>query len=356
MVTDVEQALDEVELKHDGTDGGTLVANGEGNITAKQVDINIQVSARKWHFFCFPFDIELDSIHYDGDYVWRQYDGAARGRREGGWQDLAEGTTRLEQGRGYIFWGTAAGTLSLRVANPDLSPTDKQTSIFRYESDVASDANWNFVGNPYTSYYNIDETSYSAPITVWTGSGYEAYRPGDDDYEFSPYQAFFVQTPRDAESIDFVASACGTYEDAQASIAAAKARRIGWRIDRSRHIINLEATAVGDSTYTDKTRIVLNERQSEAYEQECDAAKFFSTERAIDLFTLGADGTQYSINERPLADGRIDVGISVNRDGTYRLSASRMDQHMWLVDNQTGDIHDLAAAPYEFTASKGIGA
>ena len=189
--------------------------------------------------------------------------------------------------------------------------------------------------------------------TVWTNNGYEAYRPGDDDYEFYPYQAFFVQTPDDAESIEFKADARETYEGAQETLSNARVRRARAKKDPSRLFVNLELTADGDSTYTDKTRVVFNNVKSLDYENNCDAAKFLSESRAIQIYTVGNNGTQYSINERPIDNGTVEMGITVKTAGKFVLTATRMDLNMTLVDNEMKCTHDLTESPYEFTADEG---
>ena len=356
VVDSVKQVLDVVELKSDGTDGASLIASGTGNIVASKLTININVTAYRWHFFSFPFDVPLDSIHYDGEYVWRQYDGQARSRREGGWQDLATGTTTLSKGRGYIFQGTMTGSLSFTIDNPDLTAQDETTGLFTHESDNVQDANWNFVGNPYTSYYNIDETTYSAPITIWTGSAYEAYRPGDDDYDLAPYQAFFVQTPEDANEISFSADGRESYEDkeaAQSGRLAARRVRARNQAASGRLFINLEITADGESSYADKTRVVFNNSKSMDYELSCDAAKFFSDESTIELYSLDSNGAKYSINERPVGDGNVNLGIKVNVAGTYTIGAVRMDTPVLLYDKKLNVTHDLSEGGYAFWAEEG---
>ena len=355
VVSDIEQVLDEVELKSDGTDGASLIASGEGNIKASKLIININVSAYRWHFFCFPFDVPLDSIHYEGDFVWRKYDGQARSRREGGWQDLAAGTTMLSKGVGYIFQGTESGSLSFTIDDPDLTAKDETTDVFTYSSANAQDANWNFIGNPYIAYYNIDETTYSSPITVWTGYGYEAYRPGDDDYDLAPYQAFFVQTSSGIDNISFNADGRETYEDYTEMKGIRAARRANSRnsANSGRLFINLEVTAYGDSSYTDKTRVVFNNNTSMDYEQNCDAAKFFSESRSIELYSYDSNNAKYSINERPVGDGNVELGIVVNVAGDYTIDAVRMDTPVLLVDKELNLTHDLSEGGYTFSAPKG---
>lgn len=354
IVNDKEQQeLDEIQLKSDGTNGATLIPENTGNIKAKKVDITIKVKGNKWHFFCFPFDVPLSGMAYEGEYVWRRYDGAKRSRREGGWQNLAAGTTTLEAGRGYIFQGTADGELTLSIDNPEITASDVKTGLEVYPSDNSQDASWNFVGNPYVSYYSIDATTYSSPITIWNGTGYEAYRPGDDDYMFHPYQAFFVQTPVDASEIGFDATARESFEQSQTSLAAAKVRRAARKMNVNRLLANLELFAAGDTTYMDKTRIVFNDKENMEYDAVSDAAKFMSSERAAEFYTLDSKNVQYAINERPMAGGDVRMGFIANKTGEYRIAQSRSDVEMLLVDHQEGITHNLGTGAYTFSSGAG---
>lgn len=352
---DVKQNIDNIEMKSDGGgNSATVIPEKETSIQAKHAQITVNVTGNQWHFFCFPFDIPLDSVQYQGDYVWRQYDGAARSRREGGWQNLPANETTLHAGRGYIFQGTNSGELKMAVDNPEFSANDVKTGLEVHPSEKAADASWNFVGNPYTSYYNIDSLTYEAPITVWTGNGYEAYRPGDDDYSFAPYTAFFVQTPEENQELGFGAGGRQTKEGAEQQVQEAKARRARRAANPARTLINLTIahTDAEEDGYIDRTRIVFNEQKSMGYEASCDAAKFFSAERAVEIFTTDSEGNKYAINERPVADGKVALGISCHKAGTYRLTALNMGNGLYLQDAKTGEIHSLEE-PCELVLDKG---
>lgn len=352
---DVKQNIDNIEMKSDGGgNSATVIPEKETSIQAKHAQITVNVTSNQWHFFCFPFDIPLDSIQYQGDYVWRQYDGAARSRREGGWQNLPANETTLHAGRGYIFQGTNSGELKMAVDNPEFSANDVKTGLEVHPSEKAADASWNFVGNPYTSYYNIDSLAYEAPITVWTGNGYEAYRPGDDDYSFAPYTAFFVQTPEENQELGFGAGGRQTKEGAEQQVQEAKARRARRAANPARTLINLTIahTDAEEDSYIDRTRIVFNEQKSTGYEASCDAAKFFSAERAVEIFTTDGEGNKYAINERPVADGKVALGISCHKAGTYRLTALSMGNSLYLQDAKTGEMHSLEE-PCELMLDKG---
>lgn len=352
---DVKQNIDNIEMKSDGGgNSATVIPEKETSIQAKHAQITVNVTGNQWHFFCFPFDIPLDSVQYQGDYVWRQYDGAARSRREGGWQNLPANETTLHAGRGYIFQGTNSGELKMAVDNPEFSANDVKTGLEVHPSEKAADASWNFVGNPYTSYYNIDSLAYEAPITVWTGNGYEAYRPGDDDYSFAPYTAFFVQTPEENQELGFGAGGRQTKEGAEQQVQEAKARRARRAANPARTLINLTIahTDAEEDGYIDRTRIVFNEQKSTGYEASCDAAKFFSAERAVEIFTTDGEGNKYAINERPVADGKVALGISCHKAGTYRLTALNMGNGLYLQDAKTGEMHSLEE-PCELMLDKG---
>lgn len=352
---DVKQNIDNIEMKSDGEgNSATVIPEKETSIQAKHAQITVNVTGNQWHFFCFPFDIPLDSVQYQGDYVWRQYDGAARSRREGGWQNLPANETTLHAGRGYIFQGTNSGELKMAVDNPEFSANDVKTGLEVHPSEKAADASWNFVGNPYTSYYNIDSLAYEAPITVWTGNGYEAYRPGDDDYSFAPYTAFFVQTPEENHELGFGAGGRQTKEGAEQQVQEAKARRARRAANPARTLINLTIahTDAEEDGYIDRTRIVFNEQKSMGYESSCDAAKFFSAERAVEIFTTDGEGNKYAINERPVADGKVALGISCHKAGTYRLTALSIGNGLYLQDAKTGETHSLEE-PCELMLDKG---
>lgn len=352
---DVKQNINNIEMKSDGGgNSATVIPEKETSIQAKHAQITVNVTGNQWHFFCFPFDIPLDSIQYQGDYVWRQYDGAARSRREGGWQNLPANETTLHAGRGYIFQGTNSGELKMAVDKPEFSANDVKTGLEVHPSEKAADASWNFVGNPYTSYYNIDSLAYEAPITVWTGNGYEAYRPGDDDYSFAPYTAFFVQTPEENQELGFGAGGRQTKEGAEQQMQEAKARRARRTANSARTLINLTIahTDAEENGYIDRTRIVFNEQKSMGYESSCDAAKFFSAERAVEIFTTDGEGNKYAINERPVADGKVALGISCHKAGTYRLTALSMGKGLYLQDAKTGEMHSLEE-PCELVLDKG---
>lgn len=329
---------------------GTIIANG--NVDASKFHIDIDVTSNYWYFLSFPFDVKLSDIAAPGQFVFRKYDGATRASQgAGGWKDLDASDKWLHRGTGYIFQSAESGKLTLTVVKEKfgkLEAEDVQETLGTFASSNEQNASWNFVGNPHTSYFDMDDLGYNAPITYWNGMSYEAVRPGDDNYVFKPFQAFFVQKPKDVNEMEFGAEFRLTQTDSQKRSSDNKAKRLAKGVDFNRQMVNL---TLSDGTYTDKTRVVFNEDKTQRYELDCDAAKFESSTVVPQLYTLEANNVKFAINERPL--GSVNLGFEVQKAGDYTISAIRMDSPMLLKDNLTDAIVDLSTSDYHFTSEAG---
>ena len=329
---------------------GTIIANG--NVDASKFHIDIDVTSNYWYFLSFPFDVKLSDIAAPGQFVFRKYDGATRASQgAGGWKDLDATDKWLHRGTGYIFQSAESGKLTLPVVKEKfgkLEAEDVQETLGTFASSNEQNASWNFVGNPHTSYFDMDDLGYNAPITYWNGMSYEAVRPGDDNYVFKPFQAFFVQKPQNVNEMEFGAEFRLTQTGSQKRSSDNKAKRLAKGIDINRQMVNL---TLSDGTHTDKTRVVFNEDKTQRYELDCDAAKFESSTSVPQLYTLEANNVKYAINERPL--GSVSLGFEVQKAGDYTISAIRMDSPMLLKDNLTDATVDLSTSDYHFTSETG---
>lgn len=111
---------------------------------------------------------------------------------------------------------------------------------------------------------------------------------------------------------------------------------------------------IGTATETiDKTRVVFNEKSSLDYEIGSDASKMISNTASYQIYTLDSKGTQYSINERPVDNGEVPVGIIVKEAGTVTISATRLDCSIALIDKQLGITRNLETGFYTFTSVAG---
>lgn len=349
---DDDQNLGDLNVNSEGDTGtgGSVIA--DDNINANWLQFKIEVNGNKWYFFSFPFNIKLSDIVLDtkqggpGEFVFRYYDGAERANNgKGGWKNLPVATEELQKGQGYIFQCNKKGTLILKVQNPSFKAQNESLALADYEAASAQDAGWNFIGNPYISYYDINDTEYTAPITIWNGTSYEAIRPADDEYHFHPFQAFFVQKPGTVDEMTFDKDDRTTYLKSKEKVVAA--RGMTRAVDESRQRIEL---TIADTDVKDKTRIVFNQEASVNYETACDAAKFMSTEDVPQIYSLDNE-SKYAINERPIGD--VKLGYVAKTAGTFKIGAKRMDTVVMLYDQVKNETFDLTTGDYAFDTEAG---
>ena len=350
----VNQELGDVDIEHNGSDGGSIIVGGEGCVNADELHFHINVQGGRWYFFCFPFDVRREDIvlQNGAEWVFRYYDGEERAKNgKGGWKNVtSDGNgNHLKAATGYIFQCSKDDVLILTAKNQKIKQEKKYNELVEHITQNAHDASWNFVGNPYLSYYEVTSDDYSAPITVWDGSKYIAIRPGDDDYQLAPFEAFFVQKPEGVANVDYSPERQMTYHQSQEAAAKARARRRTMPVDPARLLVNI---TLSNGTDTDQTRVVFNNDAALGYEATCDAAKF-STAGVPQLYTVDSRAVKYAINERPAEEGIVTMGYTAPAEGNYTLAAPRMDTPIVVKDNLTGTIHDFSDGDYTFMTQAG---
>ena len=347
---DKDQTADDIHLKADASNWATIIA--KANVDAKRIFIDITIAANRWHFFCFPFDIKRSNIKCDGNFVFRYYDGKVRAEKgKGGWTDLPATEEYLKAGKGYIFQASTSCTLSIMIEKEKFGKLPNVRFDCNLEANASTneqDASWNFVGNPFTSFFDLNDMGYNAPVTRWNGEGYEAVRPGDDDYIFHPYEAFFVQRPTGSSSIEFDPEHRMTQIGSNNRKTENAKKAMKRQLNPERLLVNL---AISDGKNADKTRVVFNQAKSNKYEMDCDAAKFESTTSAVQLYSIEAQGGKMTINERP--QGSVQLGFTAKAAGDYTISAERMDQPVLLKDNLMNITYDLSNGDYSFSSEAG---
>ena len=354
------QELSTIELQHNGKDGASIigasgsVTDGASNLTAKSMNVNISVEGNRWYFFCFPFNVDKDSIACTSEYAIYSYDGLKRAGTGSGWDKLSD-FTALQKGLGYIFQASKTGVLTIHVNKDYLNFTAQNESelLHTYESTDVANASWNFLGNPFISYYDIKDLSkeYDSPIVVWNGRGYDVWKPGDDDYQLKPFEAFFVQKTNTKSVVNFMPESRISYNQGlERKAQLAKQRAVmGTPISVDRQLVNI--TIMDKDSVTDRTRIVYSTKASMDYEIGVDASKFHA-DGVPQIYTLNGTA-KYAINERPMGGDDIKLGYIAPKAGVYTLSVPRQDAEIEIYDNVAQAVVDFTFGDYMFESKAG---
>lgn len=327
------------------SDPGRLLNTCE-NMTADAVTTNFTVDANKWYFFTPLYDVALADIEVSNNasYVFRYYDAQNRAVNgaSGSWKNVD--TDKLLGGQGYIFHCNTACTITFRAdANGQkvlFGTKDVTRLLTANEAESTANRSWNYVGNPYPCYYDIFYMDFTAPITVWNGSTYQAYSIADDDFVLRPMQSFFVQKPDAVDQIVFHKEGRQLTTDI---VHAAGSRAVK---ASNRHVFNIQ---IENDEQNDMTRVVINNEASTDYELSCDAAKFMSFESSVpQIYTIDSDGNNYAINERPLDNGKVKLAYYAGQEGYYTISALRADGQVILYDAELNKTIDLTQEGYVF--------
>lgn len=338
-------------------------------MTAESVHVTMYPRSNEWVFISLPFDVRVEDIKscMDGttSFVIRRYSGFNRAEGESGstWQTVGNGDI-LKTGEGYILQAVRyidnsrqgnVGLVFTAVDNENKNnlfmTTDAKVALNEYPAELIQNRGWNLVGNPYPCYYDSRFMDFEAPVTVWDISynTYRVYSPLDDSYIFTPGEAFFVQCPGGGLDIRFDKDGRQLTRDVRELSSPSRSAVQG----ATRTVVNL--SLCGESG-TDATRVVLNDLAARAYEPSRDAAKFFSPEAAVpQLYTIEGD-VEHAINERPLSNGEVALGIIIGVPGSYtiKLDSDIHGYKVMLDDLTEGESVRLDGTDgYTFIADKG---
>ena len=340
---DTEQQFNNFEIDYNSS----MLSNCKKVTVNGDATVWYNTSANKWYFISLPFDVKVSDIVIETEGVRnaiRYYDGAHRATfgPTGSWTKF-EADAVIPAGTGFIYQTSKDTWNGFKAVDNDMKQNIVSVNEFTKKLDVnasetKSNAGWNLVGNPYQCYYNTHKLNFIAPITVWNVSNktYSAYSITDDDYALAPNEAFFVQCdagyptigfPIDGRQLDNIIVEQNAVKDRMATAS-------------SRQFIDLTFT---DGQTTDQTRIVINPVAKMDYETSYDAGKFMSMDTDVpQIYTLGADGVQYAINERPLGNAEVGLGLYAGKTGTYTLALKRSTAgQVYLKDNESGEVTEI---------------
>ena len=336
--------------------------------------------------FTPPFDVRVSDItkrHDSQPLLVRRYDGEARARGDFDhtWVNL-QADDILRAGEGYaLYTGYSPvkndlGRWTLDTYTPlTLKPLasgknyvfetgDITVPLKHYTGEFAHNSGWNLVGIPYSSYFDLRGIDYDGPVlltygTRWTNQMFRAVSPLDDQYVFIPLSAIFVQAPEGMGSLTFLQQRRqhnSTYIKDEEPNSARALRRADQRRQRVVYDATVWRQSGQDGLAT--TRFVINPAATLRYDIGRDAPCVAPDSVPALLYTQ-AGGVAYAINERPLADGIVRLGLQVAEAGSYTLSLRVRGEtfpaglDVWLIDNEEHIRTLISQEAYTFTATAG---
>lgn len=308
-------------------------------------------SYRNWNYVCMPFDVKRSDIKMlsNSGIAVRYYDSESRATNgaSGNWKDVPADSV-LHMGKGYIFRTSE----SVFVEFPATEETHNAifrseavtTPLVQYAAVESANAGWNFVGNPYTCFYDIYYMDFAAPITVWniSNSTYSAYSAADDEFVLMPSQAFFVQKPSLVDAITF--QPAGRQINKTIDHSALAMRRAARSKQVQRKLVDVALTC---ADRTDRTRVVVNANASDDFCADNDAVKMMAYEGTPQIYTIaGAD--QLAVNEGAHLGGSVALGMYLPADDAYTIAVDRDELGVKLLDYGVE-----VEMPYTFSAAEG---
>lgn len=318
-------------------------------MTAASVKVNHYLAKNYWYYITMPFDVKRsDIIISKGAVAVRYYDADSRAQNGAGnnWKDVADDAI-LREGQGYIFCASDDSwcqfTASDDTRNHIFKSHDVTLTLQEHASSVSNDANWNLVGNPYPSFFDIYYMDYTAPITLWDTDNrtFTAKSVADDQVALRPFQAFFVQKPTLISELTFRTDGRQATKTIDRSAAAP---RLAPAV-ATRHFVEL---AITDGSTTDLTRVVVNSAASDDFCADNDATKMMADGTTPQIYTH-ASGDIYAINEGAHQSGSVKVGVQIAHSGTYTITMPRNDVRARLYDYGVE-----VELPYTFAADEGV--
>ncbi len=308
-------------------------------------------SYRNWNYVCMPFDVKRSDIKMlsNSGIAVRYYDSESRATNgaSGNWKDVPADSV-LHMGKGYIFRTSEYVFVEFPATeethNAIFRSEAVTTPLVQYAAVESANAGWNFVGNPYTCFYDIYYMDFAAPITVWniSNSTYSAYSAADDEFVLMPSQAFFVQKPELVDAITF--QPAGRQINKTIDHSALAMRRAARSKQVQRKLVDVALTC---ADRTDRTRVVVNANASDDFCAENDAVKMMAYEGTPQIYTIaGAD--QLAVNEGAHLGGSVALGMYLPADDAYTIAVDRDELGVKLLDYGVE-----VEMPYTFSAAEG---
>jgi hypothetical protein len=234
------------------------------------------------------------------------------------WKNVVPRTMVMNQG--YII--AVASTITLDfVYTPGEATTmfneEADKAVYKYTTNNASVTHhsWNLLGQPFIASFDLQQASSEhAPFYYYNGLTYNAVM-AEDTHTVPPFSAFFSQAHGVTNKMNYKAN-------------GRKLRNVA--LPSSFEQISLLIQDNVEATYTDKTRIRIQEGRTINYELGHDAMKMTSLNTQVPQIytrTKATDNVTYSyaVNALPTSTTIVDLVVTTGKAGSYTVSLENID-------------------------------
>ncbi len=373
------------------------IKRGEGgaNLTTSHAYAEWYIDYDQYYPIAVPWNVTVANITYKNSksaasagMKLRYYDGASRaengqtGVDEGAnWKEYSPLPATLEPSKGYALTakrpsGKAFSILRMPLTIPSsawtaLGEQGEVSSVHKNQVSVTGYGlgssewyamGWNFIGNPYMSTFNGDDSGISGKLELQNGGTIRYatipdlefknyYQVNITEANLKPASGFFVQANNaDAQTITFEASKI------VAPSAPARYAEKSETVPEQEAYIRLS----NDDDIKDQMGLIIGDNYTSDYEPNADLVKVLGEANALKTYMryINMDMAYVAINET-LAKEWIPITVHIPSSGdyTFSLTNSSVVEHLegvYLIDYKCGMITNLIGDTYSFYINEGV--
>lgn len=358
---DIIFEVDNASVSSQFLNSSTTTLNGK-------IKIRKTFTPNKWYYMSFPFDVPASQIFRagtttqatwgdltgDAEFYVAEYDGAERASEgtasttsSSHWKNVSPRILKARHGYFIALDATAAFTsidfVSVAGNSAPLNNTSTASEVYK-NSGAHGDVhnNWNLVGLPYVSSFNLQNAGNFAPYYFFNQStqNFATVMEGDS-YSIYPFTSFYLQAYGTDNAMDF--------GSAGRILKAPAANQI---------VMDELFLELKNEQYSDVSRIRLSEEGTNEFQLGKDAVKMLSPVSVVPQLYSITEGNAYSVNTLPYNTSSINFKTRIGVSGQYNMQLTNADAlnkySIILRDNQTGNQFDLTSGEiYSFNATNG---
>jgi hypothetical protein len=345
-------------IKSSPTDDGSFIDNGTITGTGTNT-VERYIEKLKWHYVSTPIADGVSNIYY---HIYLK----SFSEQTGTWTYIAPVNIPMIPMKGYAAWASTELTGSKTVFyTGTLNTGSYTTTLTHHESATHGYRGYNFIGNPYPSAIDWDQslgwtkTNVDNAVYFWNPligqyGSYVTYPPAGTNGATSIIpsgQGFFVHV---------------TNGNATGSISVNNNARLhhdkqflkGAMADPDYAYLQLKTTSEMN-TYSDETVIRFLDEATPSFDSESDALKMYGLDEAPQLYSVTPDHSNLAVNTNPelIKNTIIPLGFRVGISGIYKIETAVLinfssDTEIKLEDKKENIFIDLnEQANYSFPAN-----